>query len=281
MWRVSFALALAGCVATRTPLFVAAPPREDPPVDALLDQAAQAFAAREDPRALDRAIALLRDASAQNPSDPAILVRLSQAARLRAESLDGRAGAKLADEAVGFAERALATNAELRALVQARREPDVVFAAATERDLPALVAYCEALFSWSDRAGTQTVMQQQRWIQASCTRAITFDRAAGYGAADRVLASLDAALPVGDGANFVDAMERFEASIAEAPGYLPTRVAYAERLAARLREETLYHRLLDEAANADPNALPAAAPENRIAQRRARALLERELRASN
>ena len=54
-----------------------------------------------------------------------------------------------------------------------------------------------------------------------------------------------------------------------APAYLPTRLAYAEDYAARVRDEALYRRLLDEIVAADANALPDAAPENADAQRTA------------
>jgi hypothetical protein len=185
------------------------------------------------------------------------------------------------DDGVSWAERALgAANPELRARAIAHRPPWDVFAVARAEDLPALVAYAEALLAWSQRAGNATLVAQAGLIWAAANRAAELDRTAGWGAPDRILGTLAALLPVGMNGPAGDlrfAEERFEAALASGPDYLPNKVAYAEFLAVRLRDGRLYRELLEEVLAADADALRGAEPENRAAQRDALELLHDDL----
>lgn len=187
---------------------------------------------------------------------------------------DPKRAAELFDRATTFAERALATrNPALAAAARARQPPAARFALASPADAPALALYAESLLAWSLARGTPTVIDRRVVIAAAAGRALTFDPRAGFGAPDRVLAILECALPEA-GQNLRDALDHFESALAAAPLYLPTRVAYAEHYARRLRDGDLYRRLLQAVLDADPDALPAAAPANRAAQKVARRLLE-------
>jgi hypothetical protein len=208
------------------------------------------------------------------PSRVDELVQASRQARRRAAHLDGRRRYARLDEAVADAERALAArNPELRARAARRRPPVEVFAAATRDDLPALTAYAESLLAWSEARGLATLLVEAARIEAAARRAAEIDRSAGFGAPDRVLAMLSASLPLDAGGDLAQALERFEMALAAAPDYLPTRVAFAERYAARLGDRALYRRLLDEVLHADAAALPDALAENLEAQATARRLL--------
>jgi hypothetical protein len=272
MIRSALVLCAAGCAVHRVPAWdpPALPPGAGPAdlIERLIADGDRAFAARDDPRRLDEAIQLWRAALDERPQSPALLCRLSRAYRWRG------------DDGVSWAERALgAANAVLRARALGGRPQNDVFAVARPEDLPALVAYAEALLAWSLRAGQATLVTEAGRIFAAANRAGELDRTAGWGASDRILGTLAALLPFGQSGPSGDlryAEERFEAALASAPGYLPTRVAYAEFLAVRLRDGRLYRSLLEEVLAADADALPEAAPENRAAQRDARRLLHDE-----
>ncbi len=172
-----------------------------------------------------------------------------------------------------MAERALsARNGKLLDAARASKPPIEVFANAEPADAAALALYAEALLDWSRVHGTPTVMRYREWIAAAARRARALQPSVGWGAPDRVLAILDCELPEAR-QHLSDARDRFEAAVAAAPAYLPTRVAYAEEYAARVRDDVLYRRLLGEVIAADPNALAEAAPENAAAQRSARSLI--------
>jgi hypothetical protein len=269
----------AGCVAHRTPAWE----RPGLPFGAvsaeLLDHMVQEgdrkFAGRDDPAQLDGALETWRGALRYRPNDAALLVRLSRASRLRAHSLSSNDAQSHADEGVAWAERALcAGNRQVcERAASSRQAPAHVFNQATLEDLPALIAYAEALLDWSELHGLQTLLAQHEWIIAAADRARELDHSAEEGAPDRLLGIMWATLTADYGGDLRRSEERFEAALATAPGYLPTRVEYAARWCVRTRDGERYRRLLHEAAAADPSALPERAPENRAAQQRARDLL--------
>jgi hypothetical protein len=269
---------VGGCAAARTPGW-AEPPLPFGTVsteilDHMVAEGDRAFAARENPASLDDAMESWGGALHYRPDDATLLVRLSRAARLRAHSLSsGDADGKL-KEAIVFAERALsARNHELFNRVAARKPPANIFSAAEPLDVPALVAYAESLLEWTELRGTPTLLGQRDWINTAAVRAVELDRAADFGAPDRVLGVLNATLSSDLGGDLRASEEHFEAALAAAPGYLPTRLDYASAWCTRMRDQKRYQRLLAEVAGADADALPPAAPENRAAQKRARALL--------
>jgi TRAP transporter T-component len=233
-----------------------------------------AFAARDKPESLDDAIESWRGALRYRPDDPLLLLRLSRACRLRARTLTHGAAAERARAAVGYAERALAArNESLWNLAHAKKPPHEVFAVAQPPDAPLLAAYAEALLEWSTLYSTATLLNERDSIEAAAVRAVELDRAAGLGAGDRVLGWIKATLSGDLGGDLRAAEVHFEASLAQAPGYLPTRLSYAESYCVRKRDGARYRKLLDEIAAANAEALPEAAPENRAAQKRAQTLL--------
>ncbi len=271
----------AGCVAgsRRTPEW-SEPPLpfgdvSDDIVAGLVSSGDQAWQQREKPDMLDEARRSYSAALRYRPSDANILVRLARVSMRRAHAMSSSTAAAQYDEAVRYAERALtARNPALAAAARAGKDPVAVFSHAEPADADALVVYAEALLDWAVVRGTATVLAQKDWIAAAATRVLGFDRALGWAAPDRVLGILECELPEAR-QNLHDALERFEAAVAAAPAYLPTRLAYAEEYATRVRDAALYQRLLQEVVAADPQALPEAAPENADAQRAARRLLHR------
>ncbi|HEX9105083.1 MAG TPA: TRAP transporter TatT component family protein [Polyangia bacterium] len=269
--------AASGCVAKRTPAWVA----PALPFGAVSEQILRdlvsagdyAWQRRAEPGQLDEAARAWGAALRYDPSDEKVLVQLARVALRRASTSRGAGAAERLDEATGYAERALsARNSKLLDAARAGKLPAAVFSLAEPADAPALAVYAEALLGWSLAHGTSTLLGKRAWIEAAAQRALAFDPAVGQAAPNRVLGVLDCELPEA-GQNLRDALDRFEAAVAAAPAYLPTRVAYAEEYATRVRDAVLYKRLLGEVLAADANALPAAAPENADAQRAARRLL--------
>jgi hypothetical protein len=274
------ALLAGGCIAKRSPAWTSPPTGfgavSEQILQDLVADGAKAWKARANKDQLDEAARAYSAALRYNPDDANVLVQLARIAFRRATTTDRGAGAATRlDEAVTFAERALsARNPALRDAARAGTKPAEVFSHAEPADALALAVYAETLLAWSMAHGTPTILKQRDWIAAAATRALAFDPAIGWGAPNRVLAILDCQLPEAR-ENLHDAQVRFEAAVAAAPGYLPTRLAYATEYATRMRDDTLYHRLLEAVVAADPNALPDAAPENADAQKAARKLLRR------
>ena len=75
------------------------------------------------------------------------------------------------------------------------------------------------------------------------------------------------------GGSLEKAKEHFEKSIEVAPGYLGTKVLYADYYATKTNDKELFVRLLNEVVSADPSAVPELLPENISEQAKAKALL--------
>jgi hypothetical protein len=275
----AIAVVASGCIAKRAAAWVA--PGE--PFGAVSDQILQdlvssgeyAWKRRAEPGQLDAAARAWGAALRYDPSDAKLLVRLARVELRRAAIGSGPAATGHLDQATAFAERALsARNDKILEAARAGKPPADVFSRAEPADAEALVVYAEALLRWSMANGTPTLLKKRDWIGAAATRALGFNPAVGWAAPNRVLGILDCEQPEAR-QNLRDALERFEAAVAAAPAYLPTRIAYAEEYATRVRDDSLYRHLLEEVLAADPNALPDALPENLEAQRTARSLLPR------
>jgi hypothetical protein len=227
---------------------------------------------REQRGELDEAVRAWVAARRYHPRDPNLLVRLGRAALRRGVTLHQR---PQLDLAVQYAERALAArNPDLAAAARAGKPPAKVFALAEPADAPALTLYAEALLAWALAQGTPTLLAQRDAIRAAAENLMRFDRAAGWAAPDRVLGTLECALPEAR-QNLALSRDHFEAAVAAAPAYLPSRLVFAQAYAPRVRDEALRRRLLQEVVSADAHALPDAEPENREAQRAAQSLLQR------
>jgi hypothetical protein len=267
--------ALGGCTAQRKASWSAPPPAfaevSDEKVAGLLRDGDAHWLRRQDPAELDAAGRDFEAASLLRPRDHGILVRLGRVAQRR--GLTTRRVSDL-DDAVRYAERALsARNPDLAAAARAGKAPDAVFKLAEQADAPALVLYAEALLQWARAKGTPTVMAASDLIRAAAGNAMRFDRGVGWAAPDRVLAILSCELPQAR-QNLGEARDHFEAAVAAAPAYLPTRLAFAEEYAPRVRDPELYLKLLHDVTAADARALPEAEAENLEAQATARALLK-------
>ncbi|MGZ3438539.1 MAG: TRAP transporter TatT component family protein [Polyangia bacterium] len=277
---VVVSVAASGCIAKRTPAW-STPPLpfgavSDDIVNGLVTDGDNAWKQRADDKQLDEAARAYGAALRYRPDDVNVLLHLARIALRRSTRMRGAGAATRFDEAASFAERALsARNPKLAEAARAGQPPVEVFSRAEPADAAALVVYAEALLQWALAHGTPTLLKYRPSIEAAATRALGFDPAVGWAAPNRVLGILDCEIPEAK-QNLRDALERFEASVAAAPAYLPTRVAYAEEYATRVRDEKLYQQLLQEVIAADANALPEAAPENADAQHTARSLIRHQ-----
>ena len=113
---------------------------------------------------------------------------------------------------------------------------------------------------------------------AMMTRAAELDERVDAAGPHRALGAWRAALPVAAGGGADAARAHFDRARALAPDDLLARVAEAETWAVLVQDEVRFEQLLDAVLAADPGRDPARAPENAIARRRAKALLERKAR---
>ncbi|MDB5047275.1 MAG: hypothetical protein JWO30_346 [Fibrobacteres bacterium] len=99
---------------------------------------------------------------------------------------------------------------------------------------------------------------------------LRLDPACYYAGPHRIAGAIPARLPEGD---LRVSKAHFDTAVAMAPLYLTNRVAYAEFYAIRAKDKQTFRTQLGLAVSANADTLPEIAPENHLAQARAKALL--------
>jgi hypothetical protein len=141
--------------------------------------------------------------------------------------------------------------------------------------VPALYWRAAALGKWAQREGFATVLSYKDEIRAIMSRCMELDRAYFFAGPDRYFGAFFAIAPTYAGGNLESSRRHFEESLRVQPNYFGTRVLYAENYAVKTQNRRLFEEQLNLVINGNPEALPEAAPENRVEQRKARQLLAR------
>ncbi|HYS80020.1 MAG TPA: TRAP transporter TatT component family protein [Anaeromyxobacteraceae bacterium] len=272
--------ALAGAAeppASPRPSAAAAPAAPTPASSAAtaLAAGAAAYVEREDPARLAEALQRFREAAALAPSDPAPLVALARAEAWR--GLSTPAAAREAwGEAARAAERALHLVAP-RFGETADRGGELREAARRVEAPGAEPLYWLALATMGmGRARGMTAMLSVKdAARALMERAAALDERVDFGGPRRALGAWLATIPSAAGGGAAAARAELDRARELAPDYQLNRVRDAETLSVLLQDRARFERLLGEVIAFDPARAPAAAPENRLAQRLAKDLLAR------
>ncbi len=140
-------------------------------------------------------------------------------------------------------------------------------------------SYAEVLFWYIANLGRELSQEtliirrgNKDRVEALNKRLMKMDPTIYYAGPHRIAAILPIRLPEG---NPAIAKAEFETCLALAPMYLGNRVAYAEFYAVRAKDKSLFQSQLSLVLTASTDTVPEIAPENRIAQEQAKALLAR------
>jgi hypothetical protein len=260
------------------------PPAGSPPDEeafrAALAEGDAAFARRADPGALADALLAYRRAEALRAGGAEAALRVARAEGFRALS------------ATAPAEARNAWMASARAAERALRALSPAWAAAIDAGAPAADAAArveapgaEALYRVSlgtlraaQLTGYAALLAAKDSALPGLERAAVLDERVDAAGPHRALGALRAALPAAAGGGGPAARAHFDRARALFPDEQLARVAEAETYAVLVQDSGLFDRLLAEVLAFDPAAWPERAPENRVAQARARELRERRAR---
>jgi hypothetical protein len=123
--------------------------------------------------------------------------------------------------------------------------------------------------------GMSAVLAVREAARALMQRAAELDERVDHGGPRRALGAWLATLPSAAGGGAAAARAQLERARALSPVYQLTKVRDAEVLAVLLQDAARFDALLREVLAFDVAAAPEIAPENRLAQRLARALVAR------
>jgi hypothetical protein len=248
--------------------------------DAALAEGDRAFALRGDPARLEAAVRAYQLAAAQRPGDPGAELRLARAEAFRGLAAQTPALAKEAWEASArAAERALRHVAPVWAEAIDRGEDPA--AAAARVDAPgaeALYLLAQGAMRAAQATGYAAVLAVKDAALAMMARAAELDERADAAGPHRALGAWRAALPVAAGGGAAAARAHFDRARALAPEDQLARVAEAETWAVLVQDDVRFDQLLEAVLSFDLGRDAARAPENALAQRRAKELLLRKAR---
>ena len=120
-----------------------------------------------------------------------------------------------------------------------------------------------ALGKWAKLTGFTTLLKHKDTVKSYISTVQTLDNDFSYHAPDRYFGAYYAIAPSFAGGDLAKSKEHFDKSIAGSPGYLATKVLYAQYYATKMQDSQLYEKLLNEVISSDPEADPAIGPENK------------------
>jgi len=235
---------------------------------------------RDNPEKARAAVEILEKELAQEPHQPDKVVRLSRLYYLLGESLPAK-GAESAQKLSYYDKAFQVCRAELVYQLQLSADPsdEAIVKAATQQQMPLLYWAAAGLARWGKHAPFAKKVAARSKIRLYWDRVLELDPTYFHGGAYRFFGGYYALVPPITGEQDVKkSREMFEKAIAAAPYYLETKVLYAEAYAAhpKVRDRDLFRRLLQEVVGADAGNDPDYAAENRLAQKKAQALLAQE-----
>jgi hypothetical protein len=246
--------------------------------EAAIAEGDRAWASRGDPAKLDAALAAYGRAAGVRTGDAAAELRLARAEAFR--GLSSPLPAKDAWEASArAAERALRRMAPTWAeAIDRGEDPAGAVARVEAPGGEALYLLAQGAMRTAQATGYAAVLAVKDAAVAMMARAAELDERVDAAGPHRALGAWRAALPTGAGGGAAASRAHFDRARALAPDDLLGRVVEAETYAVLVQDQPRFEALLGEVLKADAARDPARAPENAVAQRRARDLLERKAR---
>jgi hypothetical protein len=234
----------------------------------------QAFALRGVPGQIEVAVREYARASEIGRGEPSVELRLARAFAFQALADPGSARTAWSS-ASRAAERALRALAPAWAAeIDRGAEPAEAVSRVQAPGAEALYWFALASFSSAQTRGYAAVLSVKDDAIACMQRAAALDERIDYAGPHRALGAWLAALPSAAGGSAAASRSHFERARALFPLYFLTAVKQAETYAVLTQNRKLFESSLTEVLSADESAHPAMAPENRIAKRLARALLD-------
>lgn len=234
------------------------------------------WAERDNPEKAEKAIILLENQQKSQPLSTEEIVKLARLYYLLGEQTEEKSKRlERYDKTFQLCREALVKQLGLPANT---KDEDIVKKAGKEH-LPFLYWAAAGIARYGKHAPFSQKLKARPVIRLYWDRVYELQPDYFYGGGYRFFGGYYALVPAITGEQDVSkAKEMLDQAVQAAPNYLETKVLYAEAYAAhpKVKDKELFRRLLREVAQADPNANPEIAAENRLAQQKAKKLLAQE-----
>ena len=178
--------------------------------------------------------------------------------------------------AVKWGARCMAINAEFTQILEKGGETEATATAKAMKveDVPCIYWTASALGKWAKLTGFTTLLKHKDTVKSYIETVQRLDPDFSYNAPDRYFGAYYSIAPSFAGGDLGKSKKHFDISIAGSPGYLATKVLYAQYYATKMQDAELFETLLNEVITADPAAIVEITPENKAEQVKAQHLLD-------
>lgn len=236
-----------------------------------------AWGARKDPAKLMEAIGKWEALGAQS-SDAELFAKLSRAYYLAGERYAFEEKNDKRDEAyqkgLDWATKSLKISApEFAKLMSEGKAHAEAIVKAPKESIPAMYWYASNLGKWAAAKGFATRLRYKDDIKATIDHIKSMDEKYFYAAPWRYLGGYEAATAGLAGGSLEKSEENFKKAVEMAPGYLGTKVLWADYLCVKRQDKATYEKLLKDVVAANAAAEPEIEAENLLEQEKAKKLL--------
>jgi len=235
---------------------------------------------------LEQAIAAYQSAAKKKPADYKVWIRLARALYLLAdghlsfEADKGDAAMKAFltthERGIVYAKRALLAYSEpFQEKMEGGAKWEDAVTVLDKGAAPALYWFASNYGKWGVAKGFTTLIKYKDMIKTTMETVLKIAPEYFHCAANRYLGAYYSKTPSFAGGEMKKSKEHFESSLKCAPNYFGTKVLMAEYYAKKEDDRALFEKLLKEVIEGNPDADKGIGPENRIEQRKAKALLKK------
>lgn len=240
-------------------------------------EADAAWAARKDPAKLAEAVAKWETLAAA-AADAELFTKLSRAWYFMAERYGFEDKNDKRDEAyqkgLDWATKALKLAAPdfAKSMAEGKTHAESIAKAPKEAIGP-MYWYATNLGKWAAGKGFSTRLRYKDDIKATIDLVKSYDENYFYAAPWRYLGSYEAQTAGLAGGSLEKSEENYKKATEMAPGYLGTKVLWADYLCTKRQDKATYEKLLKDVVAANASAIPEIEAENLLEQEKAKKLL--------
>lgn len=177
--------------------------------------------------------------------------------------------------AIQWGKKCLALNKEFADRVNSGQKEKDAVEAATKDDVACLYWTASAIGKWGKAQGIAKALGNLPTVKAYIGRAEQLDETFFYYGPARYWGAYYSVLPSFAGQDLGLSASYFEASLAGAPEYTPTRGLRAENLAVKTKDIDMFMSDLKAILDFDVTTAPEIAPENTLEKAKAKALMDK------
>ncbi|MBI2372438.1 MAG: hypothetical protein HYV07_00430 [Deltaproteobacteria bacterium] len=238
----------------------------------------EAWAKRDDKKAVEAAIAAWEEVAKADPANADVRVKLARAYYYLADAfISLEEGDDLKERLMPVYEKGADWGEEALIALDpgfaAKMKSGMDFAEAVKDIQPGSISaaywYCTNLGRFAVQKGLSARLYYKDRVKAAMERIKGLDESFFYAGADRYFGAFYSALPSIAGKDLDKSKIHFEKAVSLAPSYLPTKVVQADFLARELDDRAMYEKILNEVLAAPDGEDANCAPENRAAKRQA------------